>query len=353
MEMLRKLQELVSAGATLLAPKPIGSPSLSDAAASSDFGRLVETLWGSATTGAAGHALGKGRVFDGREVEPLLAQLSSAPDLTHTKPAAVGRPLTRPMPLGDSDDDLVYIHRHISDSEIYFLATQKLAPFDTSVTFRVSGRTPSAWNPMTGERSPVSYRMHDGLTTIPLHFDAYGSTFLIFDNAESAQAKTIPLLVSSPLRDLSGDWMLAFPGGTAQTIGDSLPSWTEFADPARKYFSGTATYSRTIVLTASDVAGDLALDLGDVREIAQVSINVTGLNTILWAPPYRVDTQHLLHAGSNTITVEVTNLWPNRLIGDEQPSAVRQTFTGIHAYPKDSPLFPSGMLGPVTLLLSK
>jgi hypothetical protein len=353
-DMLRKLRELVDAGATLLAPKPVGSPSLSDADASAEFTHLVQTIWGTAPIAADGHALGKGRVFDHGAIEPLLARLSVAPDLTHTAPANLGPKLARPMPIGDSDEDLVYIHRHTSNAEIYFVATQKLQPFDASVTFRVGDRTPSAWDPMTGERTPVSYRMHDGLTTIPLHFDADGSTFLIFDAVSSSSAKVIPPRTEVPVEDLSAGWTLTFPGSASHSTLNSLQSWSDSPDPAIRYFSGTAAYSRTVDLKASEAARDLILDFGDVREIAQVSINGTRLDSILWAPPYRIDTRHLLHEGLNTISIEVTNFWPNRLIGDEQPGVTeRHTFTGIHAYSKDSPLFPAGMLGPVMLLQSQ
>ncbi len=351
---LRKLKELVSEGAILLAPKPQASPSLGDLSASSAFGELTESLWGDAPIGADGRAVGKGRVFDHGDIEPLLAQLSIAPDLTWTKPTALGAKLARPMPIGDSEDDLVYLHRHTAQDEIYFVATQKLQSFDTTVTFRVSGKRPSAWNPMTGERSAVSYSMHDGLTSVPLHFEADGSTFIVFDDVDSVPSRTVAPRTLTTLQDLTGEWTLTFPKAGPRATGGSLQSWTESSDPAVKYFSGTATYTRTFTLPKSSATNGLILDLGDVREIAEVSINGTKLNTILWTAPYRIETGRLLHAGENTIKVEVTNFWPNRLIGDEQPGVTaRQTFTGIHAYSANSPLFPAGMLGPVTLLESR
>lgn len=354
LDLLRKLRGLVFDGVTLLAPKPKASPSLSDAKETAEFNRLTQELWGSVPIGIEGRSLNKGRVFDHGEIEPLLMQLSVAPDLTHTKPTALGPILSRPMPIGDSDDDLVYIHRHTAASEIYFLATQKLQGFETTVSFRIGDREPIEWNPMTGERTPVSYNVHDGITSIPLHFEADGSMFLVFGPPIATRQKTIPAQTSSTLQNLSGDWTLSFPKLPPVSLGSALNSWTESSNPAIKYFSGTASYSKSFALQPADLADNLSLDLGDVREIAQVTINGTKLDTILWAPPYRVAAGHLLHVGQNKIEVEVTNLWPNRLIGDEQPGVTtRQTFTGIHAFSKDSPLFPSGMLGPVMLLRSK
>ncbi len=350
-ELLRKLEALVSEGATLLAPRPADSPSLADAMRKDEFQHLVDRLWGADAAGAEGHVVGKGRVFARGEIEPLLAGLSVAPDFSYSTPTNLGPTLTRPMPTGDSEDDLVYIHRQSPESTIYFVATQKLHPFDTTISVRATDGVPRLWNPMTGENTPVSFRTTDGVTTIPLHFEADGSLFIVFDRKSKATTKTSAPSALAILSDVSRDWTLSIPMAVPQSGGAVLRSWTEFPDPTIKYFSGTATYSTTLTMKASDLSGDIVLDLGDVREIAQVTVNGTKLNTILWAPPYRISIAHQLHAGQNTVKVDVTNLWPNRLIGDEQPGVTtRQTFTSIHAYSKDSPLFPSGMLGPVTLL---
>ena len=92
------------------------------------------------------------------------------------------------------------------------------------------------------------------------------------------------------------------------------------------------------------------LDLGVVKQIAQVSVNGKSVGEILWKWPYRLDMTSALKPGENHIEVKVTNLWPNRMIGDRQPSVTRTyTFTDYHAYSKNSPLLESGMLGPVTI----
>ena len=91
------------------------------------------------------------------------------------------------------------------------------------------------------------------------------------------------------------------------------------------------------------------LDLGEVREIAELRVNGVDFG-ILWKAPFTADITRALKAGRNVIEVRVTNLWPNRLIGDEQPGVARRlTWTNIRAFTKDSPLMPSGLLGPVVL----
>jgi hypothetical protein len=118
-----------------------------------------------------------------------------------------------------------------------------------------------------------------------------------------------------------------------------------------KYFSGTATYVKDVQAPAAwfRPGRRVMLDLGGVREIAEVSVNDRPLG-ILWKAPFQADVTGALKPGANRLEIKVTNLWPNRMIGDQQPAAAkRYTFTDYKAYTKDSPLLESGLLGPVTL----
>jgi hypothetical protein len=181
----------------------------------------------------------------------------------------------------------------------------------------------------------------------------------------------------SPL-EVAGPWDLRFtPGGgaPAKVTLPKLISWSEHRDPGVKYFSGTATYHKQLDVPAS-LPGDgrrLYLDLGDVQVMAEVKINGKDLG-ILWKPPYRADVTEAVHAGANDLEIKIVNLWVNRMIGDEQladdsdrnpdgtlrkwpawldgdkPSPTgRYTFTSWRLWHKDSPLLPSGLLGPVML----
>jgi hypothetical protein len=118
-----------------------------------------------------------------------------------------------------------------------------------------------------------------------------------------------------------------------------------------KYFSGTAAYHATLHLSAARIEPreQVWLNLGQVREIAAVIVNGKRVQT-LWREPFAVRIDGGLHAGDNTVEIQVTNLWPNRIIGDMQPSATKiYTHTNVHAYTKDSPLLPSGLIEPVTV----
>jgi hypothetical protein len=142
-------------------------------------------------------------------------------------------------------------------------------------------------------------------------------------------------------------------GAPPRVLLDRLISWTESADDGVKYFSGTATYSKDIVAKAAWLkpGAKVILDLGQVKEIAEVSVNGKAAVGILWKLPYRADVTSLLKPGENKIEIKVTNLWPNRIIGDQQPNAKKQyAWLDYRPFKADTPLLPSGLLGPVKLL---
>ena len=122
-----------------------------------------------------------------------------------------------------------------------------------------------------------------------------------------------------------------------------------------KYFSGTATYTTTIDYSDRFGSGNikpnqrLMLDLGEVRELAEVVINGKSAG-IAWKAPYALDVTKFVHPGANKLEVKVTNLWVNRLIGEAQPGAKPITFTTLQTYNANAPLRPSGLMGPVTLV---
>jgi hypothetical protein len=196
---------------------------------------------------------------------------------------------------------------------------------------------------------------------------------------QTAQGKTLHAEASAvpPPQEITGPWALSFPpswGAPPAVQLDQLISWTNHTNSGVRYFSGTATYEKEIEISADRLvaARELWLDLGDVKNFAEVSLNGQEFG-VLWKPPFRLNITPAAKAGSNRLVVRVTNLWPNRIIGDEQlpadcewsdgklqawppwllagkpsPSG-RFTFQTWHHYSKESPLLESGLLGPVSL----
>ena len=197
---------------------------------------------------------------------------------------------------------------------------------------------------------------------------------------ERKSGKTLRFSASAPLTaEVEGAWDIDFPpteGAPAHANLPKLASWSENPDPGVRYFSGTATYRKTIDLPARLLVKGrrVALDLGRVEVIARVVLNGKDLG-ILWKAPFRVDVTGVARPGANTLEVPVTNLWPNRLIGDEQlpedskrngngtlrewpqwvqdgkPSPTgRFTFTSWRLWRKRDAVLPSGLLGPVRVM---
>ena len=345
--MIRKLRELVAGGALLLAPHPGLSPSLEGYPQADDSIRLLsEELWGPyggirRYHEEIGHRYGKGIVYSQQPVQEVLNELHLAPDFRCSQP--------------DPDDTIVWTHRRIINTEIYFVANQQARPVDIVAQFRVTGKEAEFWHPDTGEIEPAAYDIGPAVTTVPLHLDPRGSIFVVFRKAAKRQERTMPIRSLRLLMTLDDAWLLSFPSGwgvPTHVNFNSLISWTQSTDSGIRYFSGTAVYRHDFKLPSSCfVPGkSIVLDLGMVKEIAEVSVNGQPLG-ICWKPPFRVDITHVVRPGMNRMEVGITNLWPNRLIGDEQPGAKRYTFSLIRPFTKDSPLLESGLLGPVKVYL--
>jgi hypothetical protein len=354
-------------GETPLAPT--GNVSPKDA---SRFVQLTHDLWQSCP---AQHSYGKGTVFCGGDTRSALATLHLAPDFEAP------------------ETQLDYIHRREGQTDIYFVRNRTGKTIDVAPRFRIDNRMPELWNPLEGTTTPqLAYTATEGRTTVPLHLDPHGSIFVLFtqparlhvtevrkDGAPISTAvigdpKTPRLPNAAPGtytlklsdgRELTtriqpaavtelpaSQWTVAFQPNrgapaTPQTL-TTFQDWSTSPDSGIRFFSGTATYRTTIQPTHT--AGDRTiLTLTDLREICTVRINGKPAGTI-WAMPYRLDITDSLAAGPNRLELEVTNLWPNRLIGDAQPGVTKTyTQTNIRKYNAASPLLPSGLIGPVTL----
>jgi hypothetical protein len=483
--LLRRLDGLVRAGATVTGPPPLNAPGLSGyPQCDAEVRDLAAALWGT------------GKIVRDKSPDQVLAARGVAPDFT-------------------ADRVLDFIHRRIGNADVYFVANTSSHSVNATCTFRVTGKQPQLWHPDTGQIEPVAaYTPLAGVTRIPLPLEAAGSAFVVFRPSESpadpvarithdghdvwpppsgkpgimirralwgpagdekrtkdvtdqvrrmvvqgrysfvvaelaaegdpavnivktlrveyevggralsasatdpepiafelpadaTPAVHVERLANGRLRavaaepgayevrtqsgrvlrfsataprsiGLDGPWDLAFPpnwGAPASVKLDGLASWSENADPGVRFFSGTATYHQTIQVPAELLTHGrrLILDLGRVEVVARVLLNGADLG-VLWRAPYRLDVTRAVRSGANALEVEVTNLWPNRMIGDEQlpedsqrhgngtlqawpqwlpegkPSPMgRFTFTSWRLWHRDDALLPSGLLGPVRL----
>jgi hypothetical protein len=362
---VRKVRALVEAGAVVIGPKPTGSPSLQDyPACDEEVRRIAEGLWDT------------GKVTSGKPVTQVLTELKVNPDFQ----AAAA--------------NLLWIHRRIGGAEVYFVSNQGGTGRIVDCSFRVAGQQPELWDAATGQiRDARMFTSEGGITRLPVRFDPSGSVFVVFRKPASAAAGGKNWDEFAPAQEIGGAWTVRFDprwGGPGLVNFAALTDWTKRDEPGIRYYSGSAVYQKEFDWAARE--GRLFLDLGLVKNLAEVRMNGKDLG-VLWKPPFRVEITGALQSGKNQLEVRVTNLWPNRLIGDEQepddcvwnpeeiwtsigatpdekvalgrplkeipswltagqprPSAGRYTFVTWNFYKKDSPLLESGLLGPVQVL---
>ena len=134
----------------------------------------------------------------------------------------------------------------------------------------------------------------------------------------------------------------------------TLSDWRENGNPGIKYYSGAAVYENTFTYKPKkkERAKDVCLDLGSVKGMATVRINGVELPT-LWTSPYRQSVTPYLKKGKNKVEIEVVNCWWNRLAGDAKPGSKPVTWTTNRIVNVKSKLLPSGLLGPVSLVVAE
>lgn len=369
---LRAVRKLVADGASVLGPKPQRAVGLMGDA---EIRAIAEEVWGNCgQESVRQHRYGKGTVYCGQTTREVLATMGVAPDVESSAP-------------------LDYVHRCADGADIYFLRNTGSESLLADVTLRSAGKAPELWHADTGETAaePIFTATVDGRTRMPLRLEPNGSVFVVlrrpagphiekvsWDPGAAAPVPrwsndgTVELEAGLPGRysvtlaggkrlsadvagvpaplPLTGPWTLSFTpgwGAPASISLDGLASWTENADPGVRYYSGTARY-RTRFRVPDDKL-ERYLDLGEVHEIGEVRVNGVDLG-ILWKKPFRAALGAAVRPGWNELEIAVTNLWPNRLIGDRRlPVEQRLTHTNITKFSADSALFPSGLLGPVTV----
>ena len=220
-----------------------------------------------------------------------------------------------------------FAHRKLTNGDIYFVDNRSDHEESFDATFRVTGKVPELWHAESGKSEPVSFKISDGRTTVPIHLESWGTVFVVFRKATTATTHSVPDPADNTVATISGPWTVSFQpgrGAPGSITMDQLSDWSKSEDAGVKYFSGIATYANT-VQAAPDwfrKGARVWLDLGDVKNLATVTVNGTQLGET-WHAPYRVDVTSALKPGANQITIEVVNAWVNRLIGDQQPGATK------------------------------
>lgn len=328
----KAIYELVQNGATVIGPKPTGNPSLADNAA--EYKKIIEALWGGDATEKT---VGKGKVILGSVSADQMQKLAISPDFS----------------ANDANANLLYVHRKLNNRDIYWINNRKAQEENVEVNCRVSGKTVEIWHAENGKSEKASYSFDGKQTKVSLHLDANDAVFLIFKEPTTVSSYKKPATATTTLVELKNKWTVNFQkdrGAPASIEMNELKSLTENENPGVKYFSGLATYSSKLnVKTEWLNKGSLVLNLGAVKELAEIWINGKLIGTS-WRAPYKIELGNALHAGENQLEIKVANLWVNRLIGDQQPGVEKKIgYTTMPFFTAKSALLKSGLMGPVSL----
>jgi hypothetical protein len=409
-ETARKIKELVAAGATVVSPKPVKSPSLKNyPECDAELKKIGDEVWGSGVQSA----FEKGFVFT--KLEDAIEKAEITPDFIIDK--------------AFFPDQIKIGHRTSPEADIYFVANLAENRQNIIVSFRISGKQPELWQAENGSISnaPV-WQEKDDRTKVELNLKGMQSVFVVFRKPASKADHPVAVVVSDstanwnvvfdkdrnaiicstepleakvfyasgkektintnpkPATEITGSWKVFFLPKLDKPFEMDFPELIDFSKHSNKsvnYFAGTATYRKVINIDSGllETGQKIVLDLGEMNDIAEVKVNGKNLG-VLWYPPFSVDITNALQTGENKLEIAVTNTWANRLIGDEQepadfewgkdrgekmgramlaypdwfikneprPSQGRKTFSVWYYYRKDSQLKPAGLVGPMRLV---
>lgn len=314
----------------------------------------------------------------------------------------------------DSYGDFKYIHRTLPDStQIYWVRNFSGKDSNVELSFRDGGKFAAIFNPENGDVTDADVKFGNGRSTVSLPLLSADARFVVLSNrpqikvtidtvfvnttdttmictSDSTEVHPVDSLVSAghfdtsassaqrklsdqgiSLRDqqnsvaepveattiqtVTSTWQVHFDqknGGTADEEFPELVSWTRKENPIVKYFSGTAIYKTTVTIDSTQLATSarIFIDLGVVKNIADLSINGTPAG-VLWKAPFRTaDIKPLLKEGDNLLEIKITNVWRNRMIGDVQPGEKHPVTAIRRFYKSTDKLLPSGLLGPVRII---
>ncbi len=332
-ETLEKIISLVNEGAVVAGLPPDNIATLSgDDEYRRRFEKAVEELWGNKKENVRN--IGKGKVYLNFD-KTVLESKNILPQIVAGSP------------------EIRWLQRQTSGSDLFFLSLPPEKGFEGNVTFRSNKNIIEFWNPITGEITQIEPRtVSNETSTIALNMPAGTSGFVVFKNRKSAGSKPAPNHADKKVLNLT--WEIFFPEGwgidkTAIATNKLLP-WKELKlSEEGRVFSGTAVYKTKFDIDKIEKGKNYILDLGNVEVSATVKLNGKNAGT-MWSHPYRTDITNYIMSGSNSLEIEVTGTWFNRLAYDAGlPENERKTWT-ISGPPAGAELKEYGLTGPVSLI---
>ncbi len=345
---IEKVEKLLQQGATVLGPKPERLVSLvGGMEAQNKFNQLSDQIWGDVTSGSGQKKIGPGRLVWGQSAHEFLQSDGVSQDFE-----LVGF---------QKSPNIDYIHYTIDGADVYFVSNQSKEQQTIEAVFRVSGKQPELWDPITGKtKKALAFTQNGNRIRVPLQFDPYGSGFVVFNDPipvrQQGKGKSnYPAM--QLVQELRGPWQAEFDpdwGGPGSVEIEELIDWTQSPVEGIKYYSGEAAYNKVFEFSKVDKEKTYWLELNEVGDIGIAAVQLNGKDLgIVWTKPFRVNISKTLRSGENNLKITVVNNWHNRLIGDrEKPESEKLLHTNVKVR-HDWELQESGLIGPVVILSAK
>ncbi|TCC90037.1 DNA-binding protein [Pedobacter frigiditerrae] len=359
---VKKLVELVKAGATIIVgEKPlyqIGLQKVND----SEFNGLVNQIWDGKFSeikkdfkdnynSTLEKIIGFGKVILAPFKRSSFIDIGIEPDLSVTQDCT--------SEMITFVENVAYTHRKAIDKDIYFISNQLKEERKVDFNFRIKDKIPVLFDAVSNQTIELKEWYSFGeSTSFRMNLVPNQSLFVIFEKSTTDTVYDIGnnWKTFKPIQNLSTDWQVKFNpsyGGPSTPVEfKTLTDWALNADSAIKYYSGTASYTKTFNFDGKST-DKVWIDLGAFSSIAEVKINGIDCGT-LWTAPFELEVSKALKQGENQIEIQVTNTWANRLIGDSKlPVDKRITNTTAPFRLGGKPLNPAGLFGPVTLKIEE
>lgn len=347
---IKKLLELIKAGAkVIVADKPRYQNGLKQVS-KTEFDKVVNEIWDRNVKPNFIKKIGLGVVIKAPYYSENFNKLRVEKDLDISD---IHDEITDLPPIYSKK--IAFSHRQNGFKEIYFIANQEHKERYLFFSFRVINKIPEFYDAVNNQKIDVKqWGTFNKRTWLNMKLKANQSIFVIFEKptTETQANGGDNWLSFKTIQDISKTWKAkfdtAYAGASKPVIFNDLTDWTLNADSLVKYYSGTAVYTKTFNFNG-ELKDKIWLDLGEFSSIAEVKINRINCGT-LWTAPYRLEISKAIKKGENQISIEVTNTWANRLIGDSKlPENKRITKTTAPFRLEGKALNPAGLLGPVVI----
>lgn len=251
------------------------------------------------------------------------------------------------------EKDISWAHRSGDGADIYFISNQRNEKRDLNISFRMNGKLPELWDPVTGNITDAeNWKIANNRTDLSLTLYPDQSMFVVFKKPTNEKQSSTAYQPEKKALQMNS-WKVTLERDNSVELNRTeLFDWSKEEDKRLKYYAGTAVYETTFNWD-SNKTDNILLDLGEVYDIAEVFLNGINCGTV-WTFPNRTDISKALRKGENELKIRVVNGWTNRMKGYYDNEVDDPTiWTNTPNWIENFPLQKSGLLGPLNVIMTE